>query len=244
MSDGATVSTASSPVRAPATPPPALDPDEFRRLGHRAVDMLADWLAGIGQRPVFTPMTPTARADLLDQSLPEAGAPPAAILDRFVAAVLPHPTGNGHPRFFGWVNSPPAPIGVLAELLAAGMNPSCAGGDRGAIYVERCATRWLMELPDPDQRSPVSRASSRQCRDGARSVFPTDTHGRPGRVRRRTGRALRRRWPGCLLVGLQGRSDVIFVSLHPVPTRPTVRGDRHTVISTEKSGCSTVTVTV
>src|SRR5204863_520894 len=54
--------------------------------------------------------------------------------------------GNGHPRFFGWVNSPPAPIGVLAEFLAAAMNPSCAGGDHAAIYLERGVIRWLMDL--------------------------------------------------------------------------------------------------
>src|SRR6266851_4452649 len=54
--------------------------------------------------------------------------------------------GNGHPRFFGWVNSPPAMLAVLTEVLAAAMNPSCAGGDHAAIYVERCAVRWLMEL--------------------------------------------------------------------------------------------------
>jgi aromatic-L-amino-acid/L-tryptophan decarboxylase len=150
MSDRVAPSTTPAPgePRAPALDPPALHPDEFRRLGHRAVDVLADWLAGIEKRPVFTPMAPDARADLLDQSLPEVGEPPAAILERFASAVLPHPMGNGHPRFFGWVNSPPAPMGVLADLLAAGMNPSCAGGDHAAIYVERCATRWLMELLD------------------------------------------------------------------------------------------------
>ena len=60
--------------------------------------------------------------------------------------MLPHPMGNGHPRFFGWVNSPPAPIGVLAEFLAAAMNPSCAGGDHAAIYLERGVICWLMEL--------------------------------------------------------------------------------------------------
>jgi glutamate/tyrosine decarboxylase-like PLP-dependent enzyme len=54
--------------------------------------------------------------------------------------------GNGHPRFFGWVNSPPFAIGALAELLAAALNPSCAGGDHAAIYLERAAVRWLMEL--------------------------------------------------------------------------------------------------
>jgi glutamate/tyrosine decarboxylase-like PLP-dependent enzyme len=54
--------------------------------------------------------------------------------------------GNGHPRFFGWVNSPPAPVGIVADFLAAALDPSCAGGDHAAIYVERAALRWLMEL--------------------------------------------------------------------------------------------------
>jgi glutamate/tyrosine decarboxylase-like PLP-dependent enzyme len=35
---------------------------------------------------------------------------------------------------------------VLGDFIAAGLNPSCAGGDHAAIYLERCATRWLMEL--------------------------------------------------------------------------------------------------
>jgi aromatic-L-amino-acid decarboxylase len=130
----------------PPPEPPGLDPESFRRLGHRAVDLLADRLAGLPAGPVFTPMAAVARADLLDQPLLDAGLVPDAILDRFVAAILPHPMGNGHPRFFGWVNSPPAPLGAVADLLAAGMNPSCAGGDHAAIYVERCATRWLMDL--------------------------------------------------------------------------------------------------
>src|SRR5438128_8233338 len=82
----------------------------------------------------------------MDGTLGNDGLPAAAIVQRFRAAVLPHAMGNGHPRFFGWVNSPPAPMGVLADLLAAAMNPSCAGGDHAAIYVERAAVRWLMEL--------------------------------------------------------------------------------------------------
>jgi aromatic-L-amino-acid decarboxylase len=124
----------------------ALDPATFRRLGHRAVDLAADHLDGMRDRPVFQPMTPAQRAELLDQPLPTEGLDPAAILERFAETVLPFPMGNGHPRFFGWVNSPPAHISVLAELLAAAMDPSCAGGDHAAIYVERAAVRWLMEL--------------------------------------------------------------------------------------------------
>jgi aromatic-L-amino-acid decarboxylase len=127
-------------------PSPALDLETFRQLGYRAVDLAADHLAGIRDRPVFTPMVPAERLELLDQSLPLNGSAPGAILDRFEQAILPHPMGNGHPRFFGWVNTPPTPIGAIAELLASAMNPSCAGGDHAAIYVERAAVRWLMEL--------------------------------------------------------------------------------------------------
>ena len=123
-----------------------LDADEFRRLALRAVDLVAGHLGGIGEHDVYRPMTPTERADLLTGALPEDGESPDAILDHVQASVLSHPMGNGHPRFFGWVNSPPAPLGVLADFLAAALNPSCAGGDHAAIYVERCAVRWLMEL--------------------------------------------------------------------------------------------------
>jgi len=91
-------------------------------------------------------MSPAERAGLMQEPLAARGAEPEAVLERFRAAVLPHAMGNGHPRFFGWVNSPPAPIGVVADLLAATLNPSCAGGDHAAIYIERAAVRWLMEL--------------------------------------------------------------------------------------------------
>jgi glutamate/tyrosine decarboxylase-like PLP-dependent enzyme len=126
--------------------PLALDPERFRRFAHAAVDVVADYLAGLGAAPVFRPMTPAERTTLMHEPLEAAGAAPERMLERVRTAVLPHAMGNGHPRFFGWVNSPPAPVGVVADFLAAAMNPSCAGGDHAAVYVERAAVRWLMEL--------------------------------------------------------------------------------------------------
>lgn len=123
-----------------------LDPDTFRALGYQAVDMAVAHLAEMRESPVFQPMAPEARLALLEQPLPHTGTAPDAILEQFAANILPYPMGNGHPRFFGWVNSPPAPMGILADLLAAAMGPSCAGGDHAASYLERCVARWLMEL--------------------------------------------------------------------------------------------------
>jgi glutamate/tyrosine decarboxylase-like PLP-dependent enzyme len=124
----------------------ALDPEQFRRLGYRAVDLATEHLAGIRQRPVYQPMTMADRQDLLAMPLAEAPAVGDDLLDEIAARILTHPMGNGHPRFFGWVNSPPAPVAVLADLLAATLNPSVAGGDHAAVYVERAAVRWLGEL--------------------------------------------------------------------------------------------------
>src|SRR6185503_6618602 len=126
--------------------PLALDPEHFRRFAHAAVDLVADYLAGLGAAPVFRPMSPAERTTLMHEPLEAAGIAPERMLERVRTAVLPHAMGNGHPRFFGWVNSPPAPVGVVADFLAAALNPSCAGGDHAAIYVERAAMRWLMEL--------------------------------------------------------------------------------------------------
>jgi glutamate/tyrosine decarboxylase-like PLP-dependent enzyme len=127
---------------------PAFDPASFRRTAGRVVDLVVEHLAGVRERPVFRPMRPEQRLGLLDQPLPDQGLTADRIVELFGQRILPHPMGNGHPRFFAWVNSPPEPVGVLAEFLAAAMNPSCAGGDHAAIYLERCCTRWLMEVVD------------------------------------------------------------------------------------------------
>ena len=107
---------------------------------------MVEHLAGIADGPVFQPMTPDERRALLDRPLPVGSTAPDAILDQIREQVFAHPMGNGHPRFFGWINSPPVPFAALADMLAAALNPSCAGGDHAAIYLERCVVRWLMEL--------------------------------------------------------------------------------------------------
>lgn len=131
-------------LAAPA--PPSLDAMSFRQFAHRAVDLAADHLEGIRDRPVYRPVPEEGRTRLMMQRLPDRGVDAAALLDIVHDAIYPYPMGNGHPRFFGWVNSPPFPIGAVAELLAATLDPSCAGGDHAATYLERCAVRWLMEL--------------------------------------------------------------------------------------------------
>ncbi len=125
-----------------------MDAETFYHLGMLAVEIATEYLEGISGKPVFRPMTPSERQLLLFQQLPEHGRSPEALFDFFEQHILPHAMGNQHPRFAAWVNPAGAPIGMLADFLAAVMNPSSAGGDHAAIYVEHCVVRWLMELID------------------------------------------------------------------------------------------------
>lgn len=123
-----------------------LTPEQFRELGYRAVDLLVEQLRALPTAPVRHALTDEARTQLMTQPLPDTGCDPAALLDAVADQVLPYPMGNVSPRFFGWVNSPPAPLGVLAEMLAAGLNSSLAGGDHAGTYVEHAVLRWLKAL--------------------------------------------------------------------------------------------------
>ena len=126
----------------PIDSPIDLPPEEFRRLGYRAVDLLTEHLAALPRQPCRSGVPDAVRRELLEAAFPEAPTAADALLDFISTKILPYPMGNGSPRFFGWVNSP-APLGVLAELLAAGLNPSVAGGDHAATYVELAVLRWI-----------------------------------------------------------------------------------------------------
>lgn len=123
-----------------------LDPEEFRRLGYRAIDLLAAHLAGLPSGPARPPLPDEVRRRLAEQPLPEGPTGPDELLDRVARDVLAYPMGNGSPRFFAWVNSTAAPLGMLGDLLAAGLNPSVAGGDHAGTYVELAVLAWLKQL--------------------------------------------------------------------------------------------------
>lgn len=120
--------------------------DEIRRVGYAVVDLIAEHLTSIDAKPVFTPVPPDAAERTLTTPAPASATSADEILREFRDTIEPYPFGNGHPRFWGWVNSPPAVMGVFADALAAAMNPSCAGGNHAAIYVERQVISWLGEM--------------------------------------------------------------------------------------------------
>jgi aromatic-L-amino-acid/L-tryptophan decarboxylase len=122
------------------------DLEEFRRAGHELVDAVADHLEELTERPVWQPLPDDLRAELLALPLPDGPSGLGPLAATMARDVLPFAMGNGHPAFFGWVNSPPSLAGVLASLAAAAMNPSVVSGDHSDVHLERTVVRWLAEL--------------------------------------------------------------------------------------------------
>jgi len=132
-----------------------LDPKDwpaFRKLSHAALDDALDYLEGIREHPVWREVPDEVQARLREP-VPADPAPLEAVYREFAETILPYGSGNTHPRFFGWVQGAGTPAGVLAELLAATMNPNVGGRNHGAVYVERAVLRWLCDLFEFPERA-------------------------------------------------------------------------------------------
>jgi aromatic-L-amino-acid decarboxylase len=126
-----------------------LPPDEFRRLGHELVDRVAEFFGSIHDRPLTSGETPAEIRDLLGRGpLPAGGTPAASLLPDTTRLLFEHSLFNAHPRFMGYITSSAAPLGALADLLAATVNPNVGGWELSPVAseIEAQTVRWVAEL--------------------------------------------------------------------------------------------------
>ncbi|MGF1610283.1 MAG: pyridoxal phosphate-dependent decarboxylase family protein, partial [Kiloniellales bacterium] len=122
---------------------------EFRALGHDLIDRIADFLETIAERPAAPHLTPQqARARVGQDALPDSGADAGALLERAAALLFDGCRINGHPRSWGYIIGSPAPLGMLADLLASSVNPNLAAWNSAPVptEIEAQAVRWIAEL--------------------------------------------------------------------------------------------------
>jgi aromatic-L-amino-acid/L-tryptophan decarboxylase len=129
---------------------PVLTPEEFRSLGHRLVDRIAEQMVRMPAGRVKPAETgPIVRAALgAERGLPESGVDAGRLLEVAADLLFDHSLFNGHPRFFGYITSSPAPIGALGDLLAAAVNQNCGSWTLSpmATEIESQTVRWIAEL--------------------------------------------------------------------------------------------------
>ncbi|MFN2529308.1 MAG: aspartate aminotransferase family protein [Candidatus Baltobacteraceae bacterium] len=125
-----------------------LDPadwEAFREQSHRILDAMVDYMAAVREQPTWQAIPEEVKA-ALRAPLPVEPSSLDAVYAEFAQNVLPYPTGNIHPRWFGWVHGSGTPAGALADFLAAVMNSNVGGRQHSAVYVERQIIRWFCEL--------------------------------------------------------------------------------------------------
>ncbi|MBD3257605.1 aspartate aminotransferase family protein, partial [candidate division GN15 bacterium] len=125
-------------------------PDYFRQIGHQLVDQIADLLTSLPGRPVTRGLTPPDMAAKVrsHDPLPNHGSDPGPIVADTANLLIENSLYNSHPRFWGYITAPAAPIGILGDMLAAAVNPNLGSWTLSPVgtEIESQAVRWIAEL--------------------------------------------------------------------------------------------------
>ena len=111
------------------------------------LDDMLDYVSHIRQAPVWQ-SAPAEVENVFNAPLPSASQSLSATHDSFMQNVLPYAIGNSHPGFMGWVHGGGSVVGMVAEMLAAGLNSNLGGRDQIPIQVEQQVVRWMQKLFD------------------------------------------------------------------------------------------------
>ncbi|MBI3719948.1 MAG: aspartate aminotransferase family protein [Sphingobacteriales bacterium] len=127
----------------------AMSSEEFKTTGYQLVDTIAALINDIYQKPVTTAETPKQLQQLLPPlKLANEGKPVAEIISNAADLLINHSLFNGHPKFAGYITSSPAPAGILADVLAAAVNPNAGAQILSPIAteIEKQTIQWLTQL--------------------------------------------------------------------------------------------------
>jgi len=132
-----------------------MDGKEFRELGHRVVDLLADYLDQIETKRVFPAADPRTVNQLFAEPLPQNPSTPDDLLVELESKLLPYCTNVGHPGYMGLITPTPNPVGVIADFICSALNQNVGAYSIGpsAVAVERRVVRWLTELCGYDEKA-------------------------------------------------------------------------------------------
>ena len=123
--------------------------EDFREIGHELIEQIAEFYDSLPQRDLTAAKSPSEIRDLLGtDQLPDKGAAAGDLLKEVTPLLLDNSLHNGHPRFLGYISASAAPLGALADLLAASVNSNVAIWELSpvATEIETQTIRWIAEL--------------------------------------------------------------------------------------------------
>lgn len=125
-----------------------MDAKEFRDIGHRVVDLLAEYLDHIEEKRVFPDVEPQTVNALFAEPLPQDPMSAESVLNEVESKLLPYCTNVGHPGYMGLITPSPNPVGVIADFICSALNQNVGAYSIGpsAVAMERRVVRWLTDL--------------------------------------------------------------------------------------------------
>jgi len=109
------------------------------------LDDMFDYLESIRERPVWQPIPDSVRNSVREE-LPRGPSSLESVHRTFMNDILPYAVGNTHPGFMGWVHGGGTPVGMLAEMLSAGLNANLGGRDQMPVEIEHQVLAWVRDL--------------------------------------------------------------------------------------------------
>jgi aromatic-L-amino-acid decarboxylase len=125
-----------------------MTPEDFRRVGHRLIDWVADYRATLAERPVMSRAAPGE----VRRQLPVAPPQTPESLDQLIAdinhIILPGLTLWQHPAFFGYFPSNASLASVLGDYLSTGLGVLGLSWQSSPALseLEEVATDWLRQM--------------------------------------------------------------------------------------------------
>ncbi len=126
----------------------SLDPEDWtglRKQAHQMLDDMLGYMETMREFPVWQVIPDEVRARFRED-LPAQPTPLAQVHAEFMGSILPFAGRNAHPGFLGWVQGGGTAVGMLAEMLAAGLNANLGGRDQIPLEVENQVTHWMRAL--------------------------------------------------------------------------------------------------
>ena len=121
---------------------------EFRENGHKLVDLLAEYLDTIEDRPLLKDTEPKQIEKLFNEPVPREGINTNDIIKELEKKLFPYLTNVNHPGYFGLMTPTPTPVGILGDFIASTLNQNLGAYSIGpaAVEMEKRTVRWLCDL--------------------------------------------------------------------------------------------------
>jgi len=126
------------------------DFDALDTLLDGAVDLVRRWTAASagGKQRIFPALEGVDLQAGLASPLPTRGRSAGSLLNEIERTILPYLRDNGHPRFLGYVMSPPSAAGVAADLITSAIDQNLTAWRSApvATELERLTVDWLRQI--------------------------------------------------------------------------------------------------